>query len=111
MFRFNRGEPIVLHAQIDDAGSYDPTTLTVLADMKAGQFPPAASVAAAATFTPSFVAAANGNPAYWLLYIDAATSQNIAAGIYVADIEISSGGNAIKIIGPFNIVIQETVTP
>ena len=113
IFTFARGAPIGIGLRIDDAGAYDPSTLTtsMLLKKAVNMQPPPKTQAAAATFSVSYVPASGGNAAYWLGSLDAATAGALAVGSYVTDLELLQSGTPIAVTDYAVVVIAESVTP
>lgn len=72
---------------------------------------PSRTTAAAATFTVSYTAAVGATLAFWRGTIDAETSRNLAAGAYVVDAAITSGGSVVQVSDTVRIILNESVTP
>lgn len=109
IYTFHRGEPIQLAREVV---SGDPAGYTVTARLKAtkGRVVPAASAPAVADFDVTFVAAAGGEPARWLLTIPAATAAGLAPGSYVTDVRFALAGVAVAVSEPAFITILGSVS-
>lgn len=113
-FTFKRGAPISVELVIDDAGTYDPTTLTVTAKLKAalgnGSAPPP-SVAALAAMDVAYTAPVSPAAGYWTLTVPDGALDNPPCGLYVVDAEIKSGADVLQVTDLIVIEIAESVTP
>lgn len=109
VYRFQRGEPIVIGRQVL---SGDPTGYTVSAKLKPTDSAniPAESVAAAATFLVEFLPAAGGDPARWLLSIPAVQAALLLEGRYVTDAKFMRDGEPVMITEPAFIEIAPSVS-
>lgn len=111
-FTYQRGEPIIVDVVVNDAGDYDPSSLTVAMALKAavnGRVPPR-TAEIVKNFTVSYVAASGSDPAYWRGTIAAADTA-LLSDMYAADAEISASGTVIEVTSPVMVFIAESVTP
>ena len=106
---FTRGQAIVLALEVV---SGDPAGFTVAAKLKRkrGAGAPPAGAAVVATLTSTFVAAAGDVLAHWLLTVSAEASAALAAGRYVMDAALSSGGAVVQITEPLVVALGESVS-
>ena len=109
IFRFQRGEPIVIGREVV---SGDPAGFTVEAVLKKthGQRVPKVNMPVAATFEVQFEAANADHPARWMLIIPAAVSAQLPAGQYATDARFLQGGVVADITDPVFITLAESVS-
>jgi hypothetical protein len=109
VYRFQRGEPIVIGRQVV---SGDGAGLTALALLKpaSGFTIPAESVEPAATFEVEYRAAAGSSPAHWLFWIQAADASDLALGRYATDVRFMIDGDTVEVTDPAWIIISESVS-
>jgi len=109
IYRFQRGEPIMIGREVV---SGDPAGYTVEAVLKktAGQVIPKASTVAAAAFEVTFEPAAGEVAARWILTIPADVTAGLAPGQYAADARFLLDGEVIQISDPVFIALAESVS-
>lgn len=109
IYRFQRGEPIVIARQVV---SGEPDGLTALALLKpaTGFSVPAESVAAVATFLVEARDADGATPAMWIFWIPADEAGALPLGRYVTDVRFSIDGETVEVTDPAWIIVSESVS-
>ena len=112
-FVFPRGQEIAIDLVLGDAGSYTPSTLTVVMQLKPTYDlqPPPTTVASVAEFEVAFNPAVGEAPAYWRGTISAETCARLQPGNYVTDAQILDGTATVQVTTPQIINIVQSVTP
>lgn len=109
VYRFQRGEPIMIARALL---SGDGTGLTALAQLKPASVGsvPAETVPVAATLQSEFRTAADDMPSHWLFWLSAEAAADLPLGTYATDVRFSIDGVPVAITDPAWIVIGESVS-
>lgn len=109
IYKFQRGEPIVIGREVV---SGDPAGYTIAAVLKktAGQIVPKAETIAAASFNVTFEPADGADTARWVMIIPAEVSAALAPGHYVTDAKFLLDGDVAQITDPAFIILAESVS-
>ncbi len=109
IYKFQRGEPIVIGREVL---SGDPVGFTVEAVLKktSGQVVPKAAQPTAATFAVTFDPAAGTDKARWTLTIPAEATAELETGQYATDAKFLLDGTVVEISDPAFITLAESVS-
>ncbi|MBK6801653.1 MAG: hypothetical protein IPG83_09265 [Novosphingobium sp.] len=109
VYRFQRGEPIVIGRRVlsGDPSGFDASALL---KSTSGYRIPAEGDDAAATFLTEFVDAAEDEPAHWLFWIPAEVAGTLELGRYATDVKFMRDGETVLISDPAFIVIVESIS-
>lgn len=111
-YSFKRGETIIIDLVVTDPGTYDPSTLTVIAKVKPAinstGTPPAAAPYTT-TMNVTYNPAVGAAKAFWRLSAPAGVLAT--PGFYVCDAEVFSGSTVLQVTSPIIIQCVESVTP
>lgn len=109
IYRFQRGEPIVIGRQVI-SGSPDGFTVSAALKRSSGQVVPRPDTPIAATFEVDFAPADDSQAARWIFTIPPTVSAELRPGYYAVDAAFALDGEIVEITDPAFITIAESVS-
>lgn len=109
VYRFQRGEPIVIGRAIVSGDATGIVAESLLKPTRLSEVP-SSNVEAVATFQSEYREAAGEVPAHWLFWLAAEVSAALEPGVYATDVRFSIDGVTIEVTEPAWIVLDESVS-